>query len=335
MRPAYGRPPTALGRPLSGVPSRRDPVGSRAWPGGVRPSVAGTPASPRWGRSTPPTHWTRRISSSSRWRSTWSATTGAAQTPSSAATVPRSTHNAGATRRRPPSGTRSCCSGSGSLPVPVAGWLAAASSSPSTPSTGRWPPSRARSRRAGSWRPGATRRRSPWRRRRPTSAGPHGDANLEVLGRLTVGQVLLQEGRREEALACLDEVMLTVSTGDLYPTVAGLAYCAVIGICMGLLDVPRAQEWTSVLSDWCDAQTGLVPFRGSCLSTAARSRRCGATGPVRSRRRGERATYPAPPRETRGTSSARCIGCTGPTPRPRTPIRRPTRSGGSPSRGWP
>ncbi|HEY2877302.1 helix-turn-helix transcriptional regulator [Nocardioides sp.] len=93
----------------------------------------------------------------------------------------------------------------------------------------------------------------------------HGDANLEVLGRLTVGQVLLQEGRREEALGCLDEVMLTVSTGDLYPTVAGLAYCAVIGICMGLLDVPRAQEWTSVLSDWCDAQTGLVPYRGSCL----------------------------------------------------------------------
>ena len=59
--------------------------------------------------------------------------------------------------------------------------------------------------------------------------------------------------------------MLTVSTGDLYPTVAGLAYCAVVGICMGLLDVPRAQEWTSVLSDWCDAETGLVPFRGSCL----------------------------------------------------------------------
>ncbi len=92
-----------------------------------------------------------------------------------------------------------------------------------------------------------------------------GNADLEVLGRLTVGQVLLKQGRREEALGCLDEVMLTVSTGDLSPTVAGLAYCAVIGICMGLLDVPRAQEWTAVLSDWCDAQTGLVPYRGSCL----------------------------------------------------------------------
>jgi DNA-binding CsgD family transcriptional regulator len=93
----------------------------------------------------------------------------------------------------------------------------------------------------------------------------HGEANLEVLGRLTVGQALLLQGRRDEALACLDEVMLTVSTSDLYPTVAGLAYCAVIGVCMGLLDVPRAQEWTSVLSDWVDAQTGLVPYRGSCL----------------------------------------------------------------------
>ena len=92
-----------------------------------------------------------------------------------------------------------------------------------------------------------------------------GNANLEVLGRLTVGQSLLQENRREEALACLDEVMLTVATADLYPTVAGVAYCAVIGTCMSLLDLPRAQEWTSVLSEWCDSQEGLVPFRGQCL----------------------------------------------------------------------
>ncbi len=92
-----------------------------------------------------------------------------------------------------------------------------------------------------------------------------GDPNLEVLGRLTVGQVLLQQGRTEEALACLDEVMLTVSGGDLDPPVAGLAYCAVIGTCMGLLDLPRAREWTGVLSAWCDSQDGLVPFRGQCL----------------------------------------------------------------------
>jgi DNA-binding CsgD family transcriptional regulator len=92
-----------------------------------------------------------------------------------------------------------------------------------------------------------------------------GEPNLEVLGRLTVGQVLLGQDRRDEALACLDEVMLTVSTRDLHPSVAGLAYCAVIGTCMHLLDVTRAREWTAVLSDWCDTQSGLVPFRGECL----------------------------------------------------------------------
>jgi tetratricopeptide (TPR) repeat protein len=92
-----------------------------------------------------------------------------------------------------------------------------------------------------------------------------GEPNLEVLGRLTVGQVLLQQGRTEEALSCLDEVMLTVSRADLDPPVAGLAYCAVIGTCMGLLDLSRARERTDVLSGWCDSQEGLVPFRGQCL----------------------------------------------------------------------
>jgi DNA-binding NarL/FixJ family response regulator len=91
------------------------------------------------------------------------------------------------------------------------------------------------------------------------------EPNLEVLGRLTVGQVLLQRGRTDEALACLDEVMLTVSRAQLDPPTTGLAYCAVISACMGLLDVPRAREWTGVLSDWCDSQDGLVPFRGECL----------------------------------------------------------------------
>ena len=38
-----------------------------------------------------------------------------------------------------------------------------------------------------------------------------GNPNLEVLGRLGVGWALLRQGRREEALAGYDEVMLTVS----------------------------------------------------------------------------------------------------------------------------
>ena len=92
-----------------------------------------------------------------------------------------------------------------------------------------------------------------------------GNANLEVLGRLVVGWALLSQGRPEEALQCFDQVMLTVSAGEPYPTVTGLAYCAVISACMTVLDVPRAQEWTGRLSDWCDSQSGLEPYRGECL----------------------------------------------------------------------
>jgi DNA-binding NarL/FixJ family response regulator len=92
-----------------------------------------------------------------------------------------------------------------------------------------------------------------------------GNANLEVLARLVVGWGLLRQERRDEALRCFDEAMLTVSAGELYPVVTGLAYCSVVSACMSVLDVPRAQEWTGALSDWCDAQSGLVPFRGQCL----------------------------------------------------------------------
>jgi ATP/maltotriose-dependent transcriptional regulator MalT len=92
-----------------------------------------------------------------------------------------------------------------------------------------------------------------------------GNANLEVLARLVIAWGLLRQGRREEALASFDDAMLLVSGSELYPTVAGLAYCAVISACMSVLDVPRAREWTGVLSDWCDAQSGLVAYRGQCL----------------------------------------------------------------------
>jgi DNA-binding NarL/FixJ family response regulator len=92
-----------------------------------------------------------------------------------------------------------------------------------------------------------------------------GAPDLHVMGQLAASMALIRLGRGGEALPRLDEVMATVEADELTPTVAGLAYCAVLAACLGLHDVRRAAEWTTALADWCESQSGLVPYRGQCL----------------------------------------------------------------------
>jgi DNA-binding NarL/FixJ family response regulator len=92
-----------------------------------------------------------------------------------------------------------------------------------------------------------------------------GDPDVVALALLTLGHAHVSRGDLRSAVACLDEVMLAVSGDELIPPVAGLAYCAVIAACMRMHDLRRAREWTAALSGWCDAQPGLVPYRGICL----------------------------------------------------------------------
>ncbi len=91
------------------------------------------------------------------------------------------------------------------------------------------------------------------------------DRDLSAFSRLGQGQALLAAGDDRAGLALLDEVMLSVSSGDVGPITTGVVYCAVILECMQLLDLARAAEWTASLEVWCARQPGLVPFRGQCL----------------------------------------------------------------------
>jgi DNA-binding CsgD family transcriptional regulator len=92
-----------------------------------------------------------------------------------------------------------------------------------------------------------------------------GDRELFAMSVHAQGYMLVRAGRVGDGLALLDEAMLTVTTGELHPFVAGIVYCGAILACQHVFDVGRAREWTLALTKWKDQQRDLVAFTGRCL----------------------------------------------------------------------
>jgi DNA-binding CsgD family transcriptional regulator/tetratricopeptide (TPR) repeat protein len=91
------------------------------------------------------------------------------------------------------------------------------------------------------------------------------DRELLTFARMGEGRCLIYLGEIAEGLALLDEVMVSVEACEIPPMAIGDAYCTVIDACHELFDLRRCEQWTDSFTRWCDAQAGLVLYRGHCL----------------------------------------------------------------------
>lgn len=98
-----------------------------------------------------------------------------------------------------------------------------------------------------------------------TAGQQFNDIDLLTMSLLGRGMCLAMQDEGPAGIALLDEAMVGVTSGEVSPMYAGIAYCTVIAGCVDMFDLRRAREWTAALTRWCDSQPDLVPFRGNCL----------------------------------------------------------------------
>jgi len=91
------------------------------------------------------------------------------------------------------------------------------------------------------------------------------DPDVMALARHGQARGLIRLNRQAEGFVLMDEVMVSVTSGEVTPMIAGVVYCSLISACHDAFDFRRAQEWTTALAGWCAGHPDMVPFRAQCL----------------------------------------------------------------------
>jgi ATP/maltotriose-dependent transcriptional regulator MalT len=96
------------------------------------------------------------------------------------------------------------------------------------------------------------------------AARRHGSDEFAALSLHQQGMFLLAAGRTGEGLACFDEAMLGVASGECSAMVEGIIYCNVIAACWSIYELTRAQQWTAAMTQWVASQPEICNFSGEC-----------------------------------------------------------------------
>ena len=91
-----------------------------------------------------------------------------------------------------------------------------------------------------------------------------GDPDLMAMAIHTQGVLLILAGDVVRGVALMDEAMASVVSGQLSPYFTGIVYCDVIGTCLELADVRRADQWSEAARVWCESLPPESPFPGMC-----------------------------------------------------------------------
>jgi DNA-binding CsgD family transcriptional regulator len=92
-----------------------------------------------------------------------------------------------------------------------------------------------------------------------------GDDDLKWLAMDDQARALINQGRVEEGLRLVDEVLIAVNAGELSPIVTGIVYCNTIAFCGRVYQLHHARAWTQALTRWCEGQPEMVAHNGLCL----------------------------------------------------------------------
>ena len=95
------------------------------------------------------------------------------------------------------------------------------------------------------------------------------DPDLAAIALYIQGMCQIKQASIDDGLRLLDEAMVGITADAVSPVVTGIVYCGVIATCEEAFELRRAQEWTTALTRWCDAQPQMVSFTGRCLAHRA------------------------------------------------------------------